>query len=99
MFQPPHTPQVNSIERLWEEVKRHFAWESFGTLDELREFIWKRLEKLNTSIVASITDWDFIVDTLIYIKFLLKWYYSLNYYFVNFYFTVVIFVSIPSKAN
>ena len=64
LFQPPHTPQVNPIERLWEEVKRHLAWESFGTLDELRQFIWQRLEKLNTSIVASITGWDFILDAL-----------------------------------
>ncbi|MCP6760027.1 MAG: IS630 family transposase [Fischerella sp. CENA71] len=64
LFQPPHTPQVNPIKRLWEEVKRHLAWESFGTLEELRHFIWKRLEKLNTSIVASITGWDFILDAL-----------------------------------
>lgn len=64
LFQPPHTPQVNPIERLWEEVKRHLAWERFGTLDELRQFIWKRLEKLNTSIIASITGWDFILDAL-----------------------------------
>jgi hypothetical protein len=40
------------------------AWESFETLDELRQFIWKRLEKLNTSIVTSITGWDFILDAL-----------------------------------
>jgi len=64
LFQPPHTPQVNPIERLWEEVKRHLTWESFSSLDELREFIWQRLEKLNTSIVASITGWDFILDAL-----------------------------------
>jgi hypothetical protein len=40
------------------------TWESFSTLDELREFIWKQLEQLNTSIVASITGWDFILDAL-----------------------------------
>ncbi len=64
LFQPPHTPQVNPIERLWEEVKRHLAWESFDTIEELREFIWKRLEKLDESIVASITGWNFILDAL-----------------------------------
>lgn len=55
LFQPPHTPQVNPIERLWEEVKRYLSWECFGSLDELRTVIWQRLEELNTSIVASIT--------------------------------------------
>lgn len=64
LFQPPHTPQVNPIERLWQEIKKSLSWESFHTLDELREFIWRRLEKLNTSIVASITGWDFILDAL-----------------------------------
>ena len=64
LFQPPHTQQVNAIERLWEEIKRHLAWESFATLDDLRQFIWKRLEKLNTSTVASITGWNFILDAL-----------------------------------
>ncbi|MBE9209842.1 IS630 family transposase [Nostoc sp. LEGE 06077] len=64
LFQPPHTPQVNPIERLWEEVKRYLSWECFGTLDELRADIWQRLEKLNTSIVASITGWGFILDAL-----------------------------------
>lgn len=64
LFQPPHTPQVNPIERLWQEIKKSLSWESFPTLDELRNFIWQRLEKLNTSIVASITGWDFILDAL-----------------------------------
>lgn len=64
LFQPPHTPQVNPIERLWQEIKKSLNWESFHSLDELREFIWRRLEKLNTSIVASITGWDFILDAL-----------------------------------
>ena len=64
MFQPPHTPQVNPIERLWQEIKRHLSWECFADLDELREVVWQRLNKLNTSIVASITGWDFILDAL-----------------------------------
>lgn len=64
LFQPPHPPQVNPIERLWEEIKRNLSWESFVTLDELREFIRQRLDKLNASIVASITGWGFILDAL-----------------------------------
>lgn len=78
LFQPPHTqatfwgedspqklaPQVNPIERLWEEVKRNLSWECFANLDELRTVIWQRLEELNTSIVANITGWGFILDAL-----------------------------------
>jgi putative transposase len=64
LFQPPHTPQVNPIERLWEEVKRNLSWECFSNLDELRTAIWQRLEQLNNLIVASVTGWGFILDAL-----------------------------------
>lgn len=65
LFQPAHTPQVNPIERLWQEVKRNLKWECFQSLDELRVSVQQRLEQLNTSIVASITGWGFILDALI----------------------------------
>ena len=64
LFQPPHTPQVNPIERLWQEIKKTKRKESFQYEDELREFVWQRLKKLNTSIVASLTGWGFILDAL-----------------------------------
>lgn len=64
LFQPAHTPQVNPIERFWQEIKRDLNWESFHNLDELRTFIWQRLGKLTTSTVASIVGWEFILDAL-----------------------------------
>ena len=38
----------------------------YGLVEPLtgENFIWKRLEQLNTSIVASVTGWDFILDAL-----------------------------------
>ncbi|MBW4595371.1 MAG: transposase [Brasilonema angustatum HA4187-MV1] len=29
LFQPPHTPEVNPIERLWKEIKKTLKWECF----------------------------------------------------------------------
>lgn len=29
LFQPPHTPQVIPIERLWQEIKKNLSWECF----------------------------------------------------------------------
>jgi putative transposase len=42
LFQPPHTPEVNPIERLWKEIKKALKWEcfqtaSFNSLSELSE--------------------------------------------------------------
>lgn len=64
LLQPPHTPQVNPIERLWAEIKRNLSWECFQSLDELREVVRLWLEKLDASIVTSLTGWDFILDAL-----------------------------------
>ncbi|BAY24783.1 transposase family protein [Calothrix sp. NIES-2100] len=64
LFQPPHTPEVNPIERLWKEIKKTLKWECFQNLDELREAVWKQLNKLTASQVKSITGWDFILSAL-----------------------------------
>jgi putative transposase len=64
LFQPPHTPEVNPIERLWKEIKKTLKWECFQTLDELREAVWKQLDKLTASQVKSIAGWDFILSAL-----------------------------------
>lgn len=64
LFQPPHSPEVNPIERLWKEVKKCLSWRSFDTLDELRVALGQILDKLTASVVASVTGWDFILNAL-----------------------------------
>ena len=64
LFQPPHTPEVNPIERLWREIKRYLNWENFQNLDELKAFVWQRLDNLSPSVIASLTGWDFIHQAL-----------------------------------
>jgi transposase len=36
LFQPPYCPEVNPIERFWEDLKKWFKWELFDELDDLR---------------------------------------------------------------
>jgi transposase len=36
LFQPSHCPELNPIERLWEEIKKCLKWELFTSLDQLR---------------------------------------------------------------
>ena len=64
VFQPPYCPQVNPIERLWKEIKKHLKWELFDNLDRLRQKLSKVLSRLTCSTIASITGWDFILDAL-----------------------------------
>jgi transposase len=64
LFQPPYCPQVNPIERLWKEIKKHLKWELFDHLDRLREKLSQVLSRLTRLTIASITGWDFILDAL-----------------------------------
>jgi transposase len=64
LFQPAYTPEVNPIERLWKEIKKNLSWECFENLDELREAVWKQIQKLDESIVFSVTGWGYILDAL-----------------------------------
>jgi len=64
LFQPPYSPQVNPIERLWKEIKKELKWELFDCLDQLREKLSKILSNLTPSIITSVTGWDFILEAL-----------------------------------
>jgi transposase len=64
LFQPPYSPQVNPIERLWKEIKKYLKWELFNNLEEFRSKLSQVLSELTSSMIASITGWDFILDAL-----------------------------------
>jgi transposase len=64
LFQPPHCPEVNPIERLWEEIKKWLRWELFENLDSLREAVQKIWGKLSQTIVSSLTSPNFLIEAL-----------------------------------
>jgi transposase len=64
LFQPPYSPQVNLIERLWEHLKKELKWNNFDELTELSQKIQMILNSLTQEVVASLTGWQFILDAL-----------------------------------
>jgi len=64
LFQPPYSPQVNPIERLWQEIKKKLKWQLFDDLDSLRNKLSKVLSGLTEAEIASIAGWDFILEAL-----------------------------------
>lgn len=64
LFQPSHSPQLNPIERLWEEIKEKLSWELFDDLEALRVAVENILAKLSQKVIASVTGWDFILEAL-----------------------------------
>ncbi|WP_199330705.1 IS630 family transposase [Microcoleus sp. FACHB-68] len=64
MFQPPHTPESNPIEQVWQYLKRGLRWELPKTLDELRSLISKQLEQLTKEVIKSIAGRAYILEAL-----------------------------------
>ena len=63
-FQPPHCPELNPIEQVWQYLKRRLRWSLPATLDPLRQQLKERLEGLTPEVVASITGRDSILSAL-----------------------------------
>ncbi|MDF5708879.1 MAG: transposase [Nostoc sp. S4] len=64
LFQPPHSPELNPIERVWEHLKRDLKWELFDNLEHLRAKIAELLAQLTFEVAASLTSYDFILNAL-----------------------------------
>lgn len=63
-FQPPHSPELNPIERLWLEIKKDLAWLNCATLEELRKRLASLLDTYTPDKIASLSSYDFILEAL-----------------------------------
>lgn len=64
LFQPPHCPELNPIEQVWQYLKRRLRWSLPATLDQLRQQLSEPLEALTKDVVASITGRQSILAAL-----------------------------------
>ena len=64
LFQPPYSPELNPIERLWQFIKDKLAWQLWTDLEQLISEVEFHIRQLTQPIVASLTGWDSILDAL-----------------------------------
>ena len=64
LFGPAYSPEVNPIERLWGYIKEQLKWLRFEQIEEVRAAVQKELKKLTLEVIASLTGWQFILDTI-----------------------------------
>ncbi|MCZ8358913.1 MAG: IS630 family transposase [Microcystis sp. LE19-388.1G] len=53
MFQPPHCPESNPTEQIWQYLKKGLRWKLPRDLEELRLLIGQRLEEMNKEVIGS----------------------------------------------
>jgi transposase len=64
LFQPPYSPELNPIERLWQHLKKDVRWALFKNLAQLQIKVDTLIGDLTAETVASITGFSFITDAL-----------------------------------
>ena len=60
LYQPPYCPEVNPIERLWEEMRRDYSWKRWDELAELQKSITNWVNQLSCERVKSLTGWHWL---------------------------------------
>ena len=66
LAQPPHSPELNPIERLWQFLKQSLKNELFSSLQALRDRIQELFEQLTIEQVMSVSSYNFILEALFY---------------------------------
>ncbi len=64
LFQPAHSPELNPAERVWEYIRSQLRWFNAKTLEELRKKLDEIYAKLTDKLIASLTGWRRILDSL-----------------------------------
>lgn len=62
IFLPPYSPELNPVERFWEDLKDHLAFHLHQTLSELKERVSEKLHSYTDEAVASLTGYQYLVD-------------------------------------
>lgn len=66
LLQPPDSPELNPIERLWQFLKKSLKNELFSSWQDLSTCIQQLFEQLTFEQVMSISSYNFILEALFY---------------------------------
>lgn len=57
-------PELNPIERLWEDLKKYFKGRNFDNLATFRDEVFGLINSLCPTTIVSLTGWSYILDAL-----------------------------------
>jgi transposase len=66
LVQPPHSPELNPIERLWQFLKQPLKNQLFSDLQALRDRLQELFDQLTLEQVISISSYNFILEAFFY---------------------------------
>lgn len=62
---PAYCPELNPIERFWEELKRVLKWKNWPTLLAMKNQVWHEAMKWTNEQVQTLTSFPYILKVLL----------------------------------
>jgi putative transposase len=64
LFFPPYSPELNPIERLWQDVKAQFAWVVTAAIEEWEHRVEMIITQYAKTAIRSLTSYPYFVHAL-----------------------------------
>lgn len=62
LFLPASSPELNGIERVWEDIRGRMAWKCFAELDSLLDELEAVLGTYSASQFSSLSGYDYLIQ-------------------------------------
>ena len=62
IFLPPYSPELNPVERLWQDLKDQLAFDFYEHLSSLRQKARTVVSRYTDEAVASLTGYDYLLE-------------------------------------
>ena len=63
IFLPPYSPELNPIERLWQDIKQKLFARTYQTLEQMQQQLSQILGKYPKAAIAKITSFPYLLNT------------------------------------
>ena len=60
VFLPPYSPELNPVERLWQDLRDRLAWRVFDDLEGLQAELCIQLDHYTPAVVQSLTSYPYL---------------------------------------
>lgn len=64
LFLPPYSPELNPMERLWEDIKSRVSHFFYTRLEDLKDAVASILNSYSKSTIASITGYKYLINAI-----------------------------------
>jgi transposase len=61
---PPYAPELNPIERVWQDLKDALAWQNFSDLAAQQEYVGEIIRAYDAATLQSLTNYTYFVDAV-----------------------------------